>query len=68
MRGLVFRMVGVADKDAGEAIKSQLAIGFGVHNWRALRRRLQTSVVGLVIAQGVGHMAAQHHLLKNQLV
>ena len=64
VRGLVFFMVGVADEDAAEAVKGQLAIGLGVVNRLALGGRLQVGVVRLVAADGPGHVAVQAKLLQ----
>ena len=63
MRGLLLFVVGVADEDAAQAVKGQLAIGLGVDDGFALGGGLQVGVVGLVAAQRPGDVAAQHELL-----
>jgi hypothetical protein len=39
MRRLLFFVIGITNENAAEAVKRELAIGFGVVNGRALRRR-----------------------------
>ena len=64
VRRLVFFVVGVADEDAGQAIKSQLAIGLGVLDLCALGGGLEVGMVGFVAAQRPWNVAAKYELLK----
>ena len=64
MRGLLLFVVGVADEDAGEAVKGQFAIGFWVNDGFALGGGFQVGVVRLVAAQGPGDVAAQDELFE----
>ena len=64
MRGLLLFVVGVADEDAAQAVKGQLAIGFGVDDGFALCGGFQVGVVWLVAAQGPGDVAAQDELFE----
>ena len=54
MRGLVFFVVGVADKNADQTFEGQLAIGFGVVDFSKLLRGLQVDMVGLATAKRPG--------------
>ena len=54
MRGLVFFVVGVADKHAAQSVKSQLAVWLGVVDFSKLRRGLQVDMVGLATAKRPG--------------
>ena len=57
VRGLVFFVVGVADEHAGQPVKTQLAVGLGVVDLRALLGGQKALVVSLGTVQGPGRRA-----------
>ena len=49
MTGLVFAVVGIGQEHRRQLVKADLAIGLGIFNLWALRRRLELTVIGRFI-------------------
>ena len=65
VRGLLFGVVGVADKHARESIKSDFAIGLGIINRLAFCSGLKVGMVGLGAAKRPRDIAFEQKLLQS---